>query len=81
MANIEKKAKGVPDVRSKTSEPVKTDRDLHPEAGTQPLEPDELMKKPAAREAMRRKRDDYVVESDLEDEDQRFPLPTMKDQD
>ncbi|ACP26775.1 hypothetical protein NGR_c30380 [Sinorhizobium fredii NGR234] len=78
MANAENRPTNV---RSDSSAPVKTDSDLHPEAATQPLEPDELIKKRAAREAMRRKRDDYVVESDLEDEDQRFPLPTMKDQD
>ncbi|OAP39143.1 hypothetical protein AU381_08560 [Sinorhizobium glycinis] len=81
MAKFENRPKGIPDVGSDTREPVETDSDLHPEAGAQPLEPDELIKKRAAREAMRRKRDDYVVESDLEDEDQRFPLPTMKDQD
>ncbi len=81
MAKIENKFKGVPDIRTGTSEPVRTDSDLHPEAGTQPLEPDELINQRAAREAMRRKRDDYLVESDLEDDDQRFPLPTMKDQD
>ncbi|PDT80032.1 hypothetical protein [Sinorhizobium sp. BJ1] len=80
MGKVENKSKRVPDVRTGSSEPVKTDSDLHPEAGTQPLEPDELIQKRAAREAMRRKRDDYIVESDLEDEDQRFPLPTMKDQ-
>ncbi|WOS62479.1 hypothetical protein [Sinorhizobium fredii] len=78
MAKVENSPK---DVRSDSSQPVRTDSDLHPEAGTQPLEPDELIKKRAAREAIRSKRDDDVVKSDLEDEDQRFPLPTMKDQD
>lgn len=81
MARTEQGPKRVPDARAGTSEPVKTDRDLHPEAGSAPLEPDELIKQRAAREAVRRKRDDYLVESDLEDEDQRFPLPAMKEQD
>ncbi|ASY58334.1 MULTISPECIES: hypothetical protein [Sinorhizobium] len=81
MAKDENRSKGVPDVTSDSAQPVKTDSDLHPEAGDQPLEPDELVRKSAAREAMHSKRDGYVVESDLEDEDQRFPLPTMKDQD
>ncbi|APG86015.1 hypothetical protein SAMCCGM7_Ch3297 [Sinorhizobium americanum CCGM7] len=81
MAKVENRPKDVPNVTSDSGQPVKTDSDLHPEAGTPPLEPDELIRKRAAREAMRSKRDDYVVESDLEDEDQRFPLPTMQDQD
>jgi hypothetical protein len=79
MSKAAKKSKGVPDVTAGKSEPVRSDSELR--SKTQPLEPDELAKHPAAREAARSKRDDFIVESDLEDADQRFPLPSMKDQD
>ncbi len=45
-----------------------------------PLEPDDITNAKAAREAARLKRDEYIVKSDLEDADQRNPLPDMKDQ-
>lgn len=59
---------------------VETDSELHSKSKKPPLEPDELMKQRAAREAARAKRDQYLVETDLEDADQRFPLPNMKEQ-
>ncbi|OHV81972.1 hypothetical protein [Ensifer sp. LCM 4579] len=59
---------------------IETDRELHSESDTPPLEPDELMKQRAAREAIRTKSDQYLVETDLEDADERFPLPNMKEQ-
>lgn len=59
---------------------VETDSELHSKSNKPPLEPDELMKPQALREAARAKRDQYLVETDLEDADQRFPLPNMKEQ-
>lgn len=59
---------------------VESDSDLHPRSKAPPLEPDELMKQRAAREVARAKRDQYLVDTDLEDADQRFPLPNMKEQ-
>ncbi|MCA1367310.1 hypothetical protein I6F15_07845 [Bradyrhizobium sp. BRP14] len=79
MSKTHRKSKGAPDATTGRSEPVKSDSDLR--SKTQPLEPDELPKHQAVREAARSKRDDFLVESDLEDADQRFPLPSMKDQD
>ncbi|ASY66073.1 hypothetical protein SJ05684_b50910 (plasmid) [Sinorhizobium sojae CCBAU 05684] len=38
------------------------------------------MKQRAAREVARAKRDQSLVDTDLEDADQRFPLPNMKEQ-
>ncbi|MBB4184485.1 hypothetical protein [Sinorhizobium terangae] len=60
--------------------PAEKDSDLHPRSKTQPVEPDDLPNHRAMREAARQKRDDYLVESDLEDADQRYPTPGMKDQ-
>ncbi|WEX90337.1 hypothetical protein PZN02_005710 [Sinorhizobium garamanticum] len=60
--------------------PVEKDSDLHPRLKKQPVEPDDLPSHRAMREATRQKRDDYLVESDLEDADQRYPTPGMKDQ-
>lgn len=59
---------------------IETDSELRRESDTRPLEPDDLMKQRAAREAARIKRDEYLVETDLEDADERFPLPNMKEQ-
>ncbi|MDX1122801.1 hypothetical protein CN186_22510 [Sinorhizobium medicae] len=67
------------DVKS-DERPVENDSDLHPETGKPPLEPDDITNAKAAREAARLKRDEYIVKSDLEDADQRNPLPDMKDQ-
>ncbi|WEX74221.1 hypothetical protein PYH37_001612 [Sinorhizobium numidicum] len=61
--------------------PIKSDSDLHPDAKKPPIEADDLPSHRALREAMRSKKDDYIVKSDLEDDDQRYPLPGMKDQD
>lgn len=58
---------------------VEKDSDLHPGSGEPPLEPDEIMRRRAAREATRLKRDEYLVETDLEDAEERFPLPNMKE--
>jgi hypothetical protein len=60
--------------------PVQNDSDLRPKADKPPIEPDEIPNAKAAREAARLKRDEYMVKSDLEDADQRNPLPDMKDQ-
>ncbi|RVP17929.1 hypothetical protein CN085_01910 [Sinorhizobium meliloti] len=60
--------------------PVEHDSDLRPEADKPPIEPDDIPNVKAAREAARLKRDEYIVKSDLEDADQRNPLPDMKDQ-
>ncbi|RVP75021.1 hypothetical protein CN071_00505 [Sinorhizobium meliloti] len=60
--------------------PVEHDSDLRPEADKPPIEPDDIPNAKAARETARLKRDEYIVKSDLEDADQRNPLPDMKDQ-
>lgn len=60
--------------------PIENDSDLRPEADKPPIEPDDIPNAKAAREAARLKRDEYIVKSDLEDADQRNPLPDMKDQ-
>ncbi|WKL25159.1 hypothetical protein Q1M63_17090 (plasmid) [Sinorhizobium meliloti] len=60
--------------------PVENDSDLRPGADKPPIEPDDIPNAKAAREAARLKRDEYIVKSDLEDADQRNPLPDMKDQ-
>jgi hypothetical protein len=46
----------------------------------QTVEPDDLPNLDAMREAAREHRDAYIVESDLEDEDQREATPGMREQ-
>ncbi|THK39345.1 hypothetical protein EHS39_03715 [Ensifer sp. MPMI2T] len=77
MKTTEKRRKGA---HTAEQRPIEKDSDLHPRSKTQPVEPDDLASHRAMREAARQKRDDYLVESDLEDADQRFPTPGMKDQ-
>ncbi|MCA1404214.1 hypothetical protein I6F26_16130 [Ensifer sp. IC3342] len=79
MKTTEKQRKGHPSDTA-GQRPVEKDSDLHPHSKTQPVEPDDLANHRAMREAARQKRDDFLVESDLEDADQRYPTPGMKDQ-
>lgn len=44
------------------------------------LDPDELTRPDAVAETVRENRDAYVVETDLEDSDERGPTPDMKEQ-
>jgi hypothetical protein len=78
MAKRKGKSKGAP--KAAMGDHVEKDSDLHPKSGKPPLEPDELVKRRAVREATRNKTDQYLVESDLDDAEQRFPLPNMKEQ-
>jgi len=57
-----------------------SDRELQGKKADE-LEPDELTRIKAAAELAREKNDAYLVDSDLEDDDQRGPTPGMKDQD
>ncbi|WP_027998197.1 hypothetical protein [Sinorhizobium arboris] len=78
MEKNKQQSAGAVDV--KTKERVESDSDLRPEAEKPPIEPDDIPNQKAAREAARLRRDEYIVKSDLEDADQRNPLPDMKDQ-
>ncbi|MDK1374389.1 MULTISPECIES: hypothetical protein [unclassified Sinorhizobium] len=80
MKTTEKRRKGVPG-DAPGERPIEKDSDLHPRAKKQPVEPDDFATHRAIREAARQKRDDYLVESDLEESEQRYPTPGMKDQD
>ncbi|MDK1385322.1 hypothetical protein ILFOPFJJ_03331 [Ensifer psoraleae] len=79
MKDTEKRRKGVPG-NTAGQRPIEKDSDLHPRSKKQPVEPDDLANHRAMREAVHSKRDDYLVESDLEEADQRYPTPGMKDQ-
>lgn len=81
MAKTRHQSRGVADVNADKARPIKQDSDLRPEAAKPSIEPDDIPNREAAREVTRLKKDDYLVKPDLEDADQRNPLPDMKDQD
>lgn len=56
-----------------------SDRDLKGQPPAE-LDPDELTRPDAVAEAVRENRDTYLVETDLEDDEERGPSPDMKEQ-